>query len=403
MANQGEFTGGSGGSGVTRVSSLPPAAVGLVGQVFYMTATDGSYLAHHHYAVKYTGSAYEWVETYPDLSDLYTEVMTNKGLNTVWACAGAYSNGTAGFMLQESYNNTDIVKDYIGTPVTGSHTIAATDIFSFLTSIGDYLDTGINGTTLGQYINTLDNKIGTDADWVGTSIAQQLIHGQDYAGTVGITTAHGALNRLTDFASTIEGDWTTLVSDADAAHYLALDVKNSIAFSGSLVGAGSLGTGLEFVYDRIGSPVGASISADIAAISSAVSTLSPDPTAFKAAKTTGSLTPGGTASATLDLTVADGFDCQNAEIKHVKVVRTTGASSKFTVSIYEKSDLSSDNLLATYETTAGDLNESAVLMFINNDSTPGKHCYVRVTNNTDVGSSTFTATLRGIRLATALA
>lgn len=271
----------------------------------------------------------------------------------------------------------------------------------------------VNGS-FGQAIGLLLTRVGTPASYgfTDSSVAGGIKDVHDLLTTVSgdVTAMALVVDTINTNVGTIMG-WDLSGTAQNVADILAWDltgaserIANIHTWMGDATGYGftdnTVSGGVSDVLGKIGEPVGASISADIAAVKSAVDTLSPDPTAVKASKSSGSLAQG--ASEVVDLGTGDGFDCFNADIRQV-IVKRTGASSNYTVQIYEKSNCTADDLIAEWEAVDMDMNVSTMLNFNNNDTSPVKHLYIKVINNTDAGSTTFAVSVRGIRLAQALA
>jgi len=173
----------------------------------------------------------------------------------------------------------------------------------------------------------------------------------------------------------------------------------------------------------LGTPAGASVSADVAAVKSDTSAIKTktDNMPANLASTLSTLQSSVSAIATLpemviavgtstacaqgatvilDLNAAAGFNAQKAQLTDMLLTIASGASSDYTVTLCEKSDgtkplYTVSNIVPT-DASQFDL---GVRSFRNQDASPGNHAYVKITNNTDVGSSTFTVELRGQKMA----
>jgi uncharacterized protein YoxC len=130
-------------------------------------------------------------------------------------------------------------------------------------------------------------------------------------------------------------------------------------------------------------------------IDSAIAAIKTLPSRVQASKTCSSIAQG--ASTTLDIDAAAGFNCQVAQLFDLEVTRVSGASSDWSFDICEKSDASFIRAsVANMTPSDPSLMNLGGQIFVNQDTSPGKHLYVRITNNTDAGSSTFNVKLRGV-------
>ena len=143
----------------------------------------------------------------------------------------------------------------------------------------------------------------------------------------------------------------------------------------------------------IGTPV-TSVSADIAAVLSAVQSQPSYATTFGAVKNTPALAQS--ANAVVQFSTAEGVLTNNSKLAQLKVT-VTGASSNFTVQVYEKTGTPAGNLI--FEVTGCensginlDLNS---MIFRNADTTATNVIYVNVINVTDASTSTFAVEMRG--------
>lgn len=137
------------------------------------------------------------------------------------------------------------------------------------------------------------------------------------------------------------------------------------------------------------------------AISEAIAALSASaskPQAVQATKTSGSIAQAANELVVLGLT--EGVTSEAMIIKEIRCVPTTQTSSNFTVEVFE--DAAATISLLKFEkanSTKGDLRLAVDLLFINQNGTPSKNVYVKITNVADSSSSVFNVEVRGFEAA----
>ena len=118
---------------------------------------------------------------------------------------------------------------------------------------------------------------------------------------------------------------------------------------------------------------------------------------FRAIKATAALAQG--ANELSNLGTAQGITSENLNIKEIRVIPATSTSTNFTVEIFE--DSAATISLAKFEqadSSLGDLRLAKDIIFINQNASPSKNMYVKVTNVTDSSTSVFNIEIRGIVL-----
>ena len=122
-------------------------------------------------------------------------------------------------------------------------------------------------------------------------------------------------------------------------------------------------------------------------------------TMFKGAKSSASLAQG--AAEVVALSTAEGFDCINALVQRIKI-SVTGASSEYKVEIFEDSG-ATKKIWQGVDNVGDDIDLLTTIPFYNQNGTPDKNIYVKITNTTDAGTSAFAVELRGEKKADSLA
>lgn len=121
------------------------------------------------------------------------------------------------------------------------------------------------------------------------------------------------------------------------------------------------------------------------------------PAAIRATKASGSLAQG--ASEVVNLGISEGVNTSDVNIKEIRVVPSTQTSTNFTVEVFEDSAATLPLLQYTgAKANQGDLRLALDLVFMNRNSTVSKNIYVKVTNVADSSSSVFNVEVRGVAL-----
>lgn len=327
---------------------------------------------------------------------------TTGGTATINANIGTPLGGIYGNSVIEALEGiTDSTKPYEGAYLN-LRTYECWDMLN--TIITDY-------PTLVLNADGANAKLGDVQPVVGGTIAGGIIDIKDQLGEF---VGNGSLeSRIGDTSSlpssTLAGALAQIVIDTGTTITQTqpiASIDGNIGNPESLPSSTLVG-GMTQILTDLGSPLGTSVQTWLGDIIDTISSNSPYGgssvmeilaglnKALKLTSTTTSLSGGASQLLSIDTGVS-GFT-YNMEIKQIKVTRT-GASTQFTVDIYEKSDASANNKLATYVTSNSDMNEQVSLIFINNDVSVAEKCYVKVTNDTDAGSTTFAVEVRGIRL-----
>ena len=121
---------------------------------------------------------------------------------------------------------------------------------------------------------------------------------------------------------------------------------------------------------------------------------------FEAEKSTSAVAQG--ASEVLDLGEVEGFDCINAVINDL-VIDVTGSTSNYKLEIFRTTG--SVNLRWAMEFNEGEnvVLDGLAINFRNKDAVLSKHCYLKITNNADIGTSTFAISIAGEKRSDTLA
>jgi hypothetical protein len=123
--------------------------------------------------------------------------------------------------------------------------------------------------------------------------------------------------------------------------------------------------------------------------------------AIRAAKTSSSI--AAAATTTVVLSTAEGFNAINAELHRIDVTVAAGATQSYDVEVFEDVGLTKSVILVQAIGPEGLYLGSMNEIFTNQNSTPDKNLYVKISNTTDAGSSSFAVKVRGLTLLDTLA
>jgi hypothetical protein len=329
-------------------------------------------------------------------------------LNSEHAGAGSTGKALSDILVDTSEVQTDLADggriDLILDELTAQGDTNEGTLSTLDTKIGTPINTDISSDIAD--VKTEVDKIGSPA---GLDVSEDIAAIKTVVDTIGspanLDIASDIADVQTKLGTPIDTDVTTdiaavktevdkigLPANSDVSTDIA-DVKTDISTVDTVVNG--IQTDLDNATDGLGA-----IKTLVDNLQTSVNSITSEGTLFKAVKTTSALAQA--ASVTLDISDVDGFDCINAQISRLRIA-VTGATTNYTIEIYEKT--ANAELLWSATDTAGDDvdNMFSNLHFLNQDTTPGKNIYVRITNNTDVGTSTFSVELRGEKKSDTLA